>query len=45
MAELIAGVRRGEARDIAAEHRSGDKYRPDRDTPAHERPSRRLTRW
>ena len=42
MAELIAGARRGNARDVTSGHRACDKHRPDRDTPAHQRPSRRL---
>jgi hypothetical protein len=37
-AELISRTRRGITRDIASGHRSGDKHRSDRDTPAHSGP-------
>ena len=43
MAELVAGVRRRDTRDVTSGHGACDKHRPDRDTPAHQRPSRRLT--
>jgi hypothetical protein len=34
----ISGIRRGDTRDVASSHRSRDKHRPDRDTPAHSGP-------